>query len=321
MEGSGGKDETVGCLPPDPPLERRIAELSARQHGVVALRQLRGFGMTQKRVAKRVESGRWRRLHRGVIAVSHAPLTRRGHYMAAVLACGPGAALSHRSAAALRSLRSCSRVRIDVTSPSRRGRGLRGIEVHSGATLRECDVEEVDGIRCTTVARTLLDLADVVSPREVERACEQALRLRLFDLKAVHEQLARANGRRGAPVLRAILTERLRSSTLTRTKLEERFLALCRAARLPQPRVNEWIAVEPTGYEADFLWRERRLIAEVDGWEDHGTRRAFEHDRRRDQRLMLLGYRVVRFTWLQVTQDPASTTATLRALLGGRAAA
>ena len=154
MKGSGEKHETVIGFPPDPPFEQRIAELSAKQHGVLALRQLRGFGMTQARVAQRVTSGRWRRLHRGVIAVSHARLTLRGRCMAAVLACGPGAALSHRAAAALRGVRRSNRSRIDVTSPKRRGRAIAGIEVHSAATLRPEDVEDIDGIACTTLART-----------------------------------------------------------------------------------------------------------------------------------------------------------------------
>jgi predicted transcriptional regulator of viral defense system len=196
MEGSGEKHETVSCFSPDPPLEWLIAEVCASQHGVVALSQLRGLGMTQARVAKRVESGRWRRVHQGVVAVSHARLSREGWYLAAVLACGPDAALSHRECAAHRGLRQSNRSRVDVTAPGRRGRGRRGIEVHSGATLRACDIEKVDGIPCTTLARTLLDLADVVSPREVERACEQADRLQVFDLRALNEQLARANGRR-----------------------------------------------------------------------------------------------------------------------------
>jgi very-short-patch-repair endonuclease len=298
-----------------------IAELSASQHGVVSLRQLRELGMTRGRVAKRIESGRWRRVHPSVVAVSHAPLTRHGFYLAAVLACGPGAALSHRECAALRGLRQSNRSRVDVTSPGRRGRGRRGIEVHSGATLSPEDVELVDGIPCTTVARTLLDLAEVVSARQLERACDQADRLRCFDLKAVERQLARANGRRGAATLRSLLDDKLRAPTQTRNKLEERFLALCRTGGLPQPRVNEWIATEPIGYEADFLWREQRLIAEVDGRDVHTTRLAFEHDRRRDQRLMLAGYRVVRFTWRQVTEDPATTLDTLRALLAQRSAA
>jgi very-short-patch-repair endonuclease len=208
-----------------------------------------------------------------------------------------------------------------VTSPTRRGRGLAGIEVHSGATLRPCDVEDVDGIPCTTVARTLLDLADVVSARQLERACEQADRLQVFDLRALNEQLARAHGRRGAATLRAILAEQLRTPTMTRNKLEEFFLGLCRAAGLAQPRVNQWIACEPIGYEADFLWREQRLIVEVDGRDVHTTQRAFEHDRLRDQRLTLAGYRVVRFTWRQVTEQPEATIATIRGLLDQGSAA
>jgi very-short-patch-repair endonuclease len=320
MKGSGEKHETVSCFSPDPPLELLIAELSARQHGVASLRQLRGLGMTQGRVAKRVESGRWRRVHPGVVAVSHAPLTRAVWYLAAVLACGPDAALSHRECAAHRGLRQSNRSRVDVTAPGRRGRGRRGIEVHSAATLRPCDVEKVDGIPCTTVARTLLDLADVVSARQLERACEQADRLQVFDLRAINEQLARANGRRGAATLRAILAEQLRTPTMTRNKLEEFFLRLCREAGLPQPRVNQWIAVEPIGYEADFLWREQRLIVEVDGRDEHTTRRAFEHDRLRDQRLTLAGHRVVRFTWRQVTEQPEATIATVRRLLAQGAA-
>ena len=158
--------------------------------------------MTPDAVRKRVRAKRWRRVHPEVIAVGHAPLTRRGRYMAAVLACGPGAALSHRECAALRGLRQSNRSVIDVTSPTRRGRTLVGIEVHSGATLRPCDIDEVGAIPCTTVARTLLDLAEVIGPRELERACDQADRLRVFDLNAVDEQLDRANGRRGAAALR-----------------------------------------------------------------------------------------------------------------------
>ena len=315
MVGSGDKAAHMAASRPDPPLEERIAALSARQHGVVALRQLRAFGMTPNAVRKRVNAKRWRRVHPTVIAVSYAPLTRRARYMAAVLACGSGSALSHRSAADLRSMRSCNRRNIEVTSPARRGRGFDGIEVHSGTTLRACDIEKVDGIPCTTVARTLLDLADVVSARELERACEQAERLQVFDLKAINEQFARANGRRGAATLRTILAEALRTPTMTRNKLEEFFLGLCRAAGVPQPRVNHWIAVEPIGYEADFLWVEQRLIIEVDGRDVHTTRLAFEHDRLRDQRLTLAGYRVVRFTWRQVTEQPEQTIATIRGLL------
>ena len=139
--------------------------------------------------------------------------------------------------------------------------------------------------------------------------------LRVLDAREIEDVLARAGRHRGAPVLRAILDEHLPGSTPTRGKLEEGFLAICREARLPPPEVNVWIGLEPTGYEADFLWRAHGLIAEVDGHATHGTRSAFEHDRRRDQRLMLIGFRVVRFTWLQVFEEPAIVEATMRGLL------
>ena len=319
MEGSGEKRETTSGFSPDVPLERRIAERAAQQHGVVALRELVELGMTVDAARKRVTSGRWRRVHAGVYAIGHAPLTRRARYMAAVLACGPGAALSHREAAALHGLRPSSRGSIDVTSPRRTGRGRRGIDVHSGAILEPHDVIVVDGIPCTTVARTLLDLAEVTKRRQVERACDRAEMLELFDLVAIADQLERASGRRGAPALRAIVDDRLRATILTRSELEECFLELCRASSLPQPQVNVWIALEPTGYEADFLWPQQRLVAELDGRTVHATHRAFEHDRRRDQRLTLAGFTVVRFTWRQVVDEPAATVATMRALLAQRA--
>jgi hypothetical protein len=147
-------------------------------------------------------------------------------------------------------------------------------------------------------------------------AIEQAEILRLFDLRAVDDVLARADGRRGAAALRAVLSEIRLGTTLTRSTLEERFLAICRGAGLPPDAVNAWVPhPEGGGAEADFLWREQRLIVEVDGREVHTTHGAFERDRRRDQRLMLAGWRVVRFTWRQVYFEPAYVADTLKALL------
>jgi hypothetical protein len=315
MEGSGGNRRHSGRFRPDPLLEWAIAEQAGAQHGVVALRQLVALGLSASAVRTRVSAGRLHRVHDGVFAVGHAALTIEGHYMAAVLACGQGAVLSHREAAALLGLRASSRSVIDVTSPRRSGRERAGIEVHTGATLLPRDVDTVDGIPCTTVARTLLDLAEVVDRQQVERACEQAEVLRVFDLRAVEDVLDRANGRRGAPVLEAILAEHAIGTALTRRELEARFLALCRAAGLPRPEVNAWLPLEPIGVEADFLWREPRLIVETDGRATHLTARAFEVDRRRDQRAMLAGWRVVRFTWRQVDEEPAVVAATVSALL------
>jgi very-short-patch-repair endonuclease len=235
--------------------------------------------------------------------------------MAAVLACGAGAVLSHRDAAALLGLRPTARASVDVTAPRRRGRSITGIDVHSGATLAPVDVTCLEGVPCTSVARTLLDLAEVVDRRALERACDQAEMLRLFHLRTIEDVLERAEGRRGAAALRAVLAEHAGATTLTRSELEERFLALWRSTLLPAPEVNAWIALEGGGVEADFLWRERRLIVETDGRTSHMTARAFERDRRRDQRLMLAGWRVVRFTWRQVVDEPAVVEATIHGLL------
>jgi Protein of unknown function (DUF559) len=173
----------------------------------------------------------------------------------------------------------------------------------------------VDGIPCTTVARTLVDLGDVVPERGVEQAVDQAEVQRLFDGRAVSEALERAGPRRGAGVLRKVL-EGYEEPTLTNRQLEERFLALCRSASLPSPAVNAWISpAEGVTYRADFLWRKQRLIAETDSRAFHSHRRAFEHDRLRDQRLTLAGYTVVRFTRRQVEREPRRVAGVLRGLL------
>lgn len=236
--------------------------------------------------------------------------------MAAVLACGPGAVLSHRSAASLHNLKLRTGTAIDVTAPGSRGRGRDGIRVHSAATLAPQDVTLIDGIPVTTLARTLLDVAGDATRREVERALDQAEQQRLLDTAVIDEVLARANGRRGTRALRATLERHVPGSTLTRSELEEAFLKICREGGTPPDAVNAWIPYpEGSGAEADFLWRSHNLIAEVDGRDVHTTRRAFESDRRRDQRLVTLGYRVIRFTWRQVVHDRRHVAGTLTALL------
>ena len=284
---------------------------------MIALDQLVEQGLSRSAVRSRVTAGGLHRVHTGVFSlVPTWLLTRAGHFMAAVLACGDGAALSHRSVARHRGLRDDNRSTIDVTSPTRRGQGIDGITAHSGATLLARDVEIVDGIPCTTLARTLLDIADVVSRRGLERAVDRAETLRVLDMRPIDDVLARANGRRGAATLRAVLSAMQFQSTTTRSHLEELFLTICGAIDRPPDGVNVWIPYpEGGGAEADFLWRAERLIVEVDGRDVHTTHHAFEHDRRRDQRLNLLGWRVVRFTWRQAEHEPATVAATLRALL------
>jgi very-short-patch-repair endonuclease len=177
------------------------------------------------------------------------------------------------------------------------------------------DVTSVNAIPCTTVARTLLDLADVVNRRTLERVCDQAEVMRIFDGRALEQVLARAAGRRGTPILRSILQEHEIGATVTESELEERFLALCAQARIARPRVNAWIALDEGAVKADFLWPEQRLVLETDGRRVHGSRRAFEQDRRRDQRLLLAGYRVVRLTWRQLVDNPDQIATLITALL------
>lgn len=315
MEGSCGKRDTESRNPQDP-LDRAIAALALRQHGVVALAQLVELGLSPSAVGKRATRGRLHRVHRGVFAVGHAGIGRNGRIMAAVLACGSGAAASHRTAAALRNLGLRAGRCIEVTAPGARGRTRPGIRVHGTTTLDERDVELIAAIPCTSLARTLLDIAETSTRREVERACDRAEVQQLLDMAAIDDVLQRAAGRRGAPMLTAVLREHRVGATVTRSELEELFLACCRKAGRPPDGVNAWIPFpDGGGAEADFLWRAQRLVAEVDGRGVHTTRRAFEADRRRDQRLTLLGWRVVRFTWRQVVFDPAIVRDTLRALL------
>ena len=286
-----------------------------RQHALLTLPQLQLHGLSKSSIAKRAQDGRLYRVHRGVYAVGRPGLTQHGQWMAAVLAYGPKAMLSHRSAAGLQGLRRDSRPKPEVTVPAGSVRPRPGIEVHKSSTLTPVDVTTVDGIPCTTVARTLVDLGDVVSRDAVERAVNQAELLRLFDGKAVAEALARAGPRKGAGILRAVLGA-YEQPALTEEGIEEAFLTLCRKASLPSPAVNTWIAIDDgINYKADFLWRPHNLIAETDGRDVHTTRKAFEHDRLRDQRLTLAGFTVVRFTWRQLANDPRSVAEALRTLL------
>jgi predicted transcriptional regulator of viral defense system len=302
----------------EPHREMAIARLAERQHGLVTLTQLQFLGLSRSAVAKRARDGRLTRIHRGVYAVGHGRLTLRGHWLAAVLAYGPKAVLSQRSAAALHGIRPDNRPKTDVTLPSRSARSRPGIDVHASTTLEPADLTTIAGIPCTTLPRTLLDLAEVVDERAVEKAVNQAEVLRRFDLRAVEEVLSRASGRRGAAVLKRVLGN-YDGPTLTDRELEERFLALCRKASVPRPEVNEWITLgEGIAYKVDFLWRAERLGVETDGWGSHGTRRAFESDRRRDRRLSLAGWTIVRFTWRDVERAPAEVTETVAGLWEAR---
>jgi very-short-patch-repair endonuclease len=235
--------------------------------------------------------------------------------MAAMLACGDRALLSHRSAAVLWGLREGGGSRIDVSAPRRTGRTRAGIRVHWRPSLAAVDVTACDGIACTSVPLPLLDLASVISPKQLEKACDRAEQLRIFNGRALDDLLARAAGARGTRRLREVLSELDPQGPETRTEIERLMLALCRARTLPQPVVNGWIQLEEIGFSPDFLWPDAKLIVETDSHQVHRTRKAFEADRRRDQLLAEAGYSTLRFTWRQITAEPERVARTIRAVL------
>jgi len=218
--------------------------------------------------------------------------------MAAVLACGPGAALSHRSALELQGAAKPSQRLPAVTVPGE-GRSTAGIEVHRSRTLTPADRTTIDNIPCTSVARTLLDFAEVASPKQLARAVE-AERLRIFDGRAVERVLSRASGRHGATRLREALAD-WTDPAFTRSDVERMMLDLIAEAGLPTPNANTFVA----GHEVDLHWPEQRLVVEIDslGW--HSTRPALERDRIRDADYDEAGFRVRRFTARQIERDPA----------------
>lgn len=291
-----------------------LAALAARQHGVVAAGQFEAIGISRGAIRVRREGGRLHPLHRGVYAVGHTVLTPNGRRMAAVLAIGPTAVLSHRDAAALHGLRPTSRPVFEVTVPARGRRSRPGIDVHAVRALHPDDVTAVDGIPCTAWPRTVLDCADVLPPRAVERLLDAAVELRLYDERLLHAVLARSPGRRATVVLRDVLDAHTAGTTLTRSELEEAFLHLCARHVLPRPEVDV-----PFGpYTADFLFRAERVIVECDGLAYHSSPGAVRRDRRRDLALQARGWEVVRLTWEQVTAQPGGTAAALRAVLARR---
>jgi very-short-patch-repair endonuclease len=251
-----------------------------------------------------VRSGRLHRVHRGVYAVGHPVLTRDGRWLAAVLACGEGAVLSHRSSAALWGVaKEGRRTAVTVRHGSS---GPKGLEVHRTRRLEGTEVSVRNGIPTTTLPRTIRDLADQMTDQELSRAIHQAEVTHSLAARTLHA----TPGRRGAGRMRRAATaERDR----TRSQLERTFLRLCEEHGIEKPRTNDHVA----GLEVDFHWPAQRLVAETDGWAYHRTRAAFELDRRRDQQLARAGYRVLRFTHRQLEEEPAEVAGTLRAALAG----
>lgn len=276
---------------------RRMYALAARQHGAVTRAQLRGLGLTDDRIDRRIATGTLRVLHRGVFLVGPVTLEHTCT-MAAVLACGAGAVVSHVSAAVvwrIASIRPDAEVHVTMSRPGRRRR--HGIRVHE-SMLNADEITRRDRIPVTSCARTLLDLAATAPARELERAFAEAQALRLVSEAHLQRTVERHEGSRGSARLRALLNSE--PPAQTRSQAEENLLALIRRGGLPAPRLNTRVG----GFEVDFHWSAERLIVEVDGFAFHASRQRFEGDRRRDGDLMAAGYRVIRITWKQLEKEP-----------------
>jgi hypothetical protein len=291
------------------PIDGRVAWVAARQHGTVGHDQLLAVGLSPGGVRRRVAAGWLHRKHRGVFAVGHPQLTDRGRFAAAVLAGGAGAVLSHRSAAALWGLMAESEM-LDITVPGRRRAPQPGIALHTGRLFPDA-VTRVDGIPTTSLARTLLDLAEVVTVPELV-ACIDKTGNRLRP-GLMSSMMNAHRGRRGLKPLRLALLITRPQDVLTRSELERRALRLIAAAGLPEPEVN----VRLYRYEVDLLWRAQRLVVELDGRRWHDTP-ARDRDYRRDVNLLCSGYSVMRLTWRQVVNDPVWVTRRLHHALRRR---
>jgi very-short-patch-repair endonuclease len=288
-------------------LDLSVFALAARQHGVVTRDQIAEVGLGRAGIDARLRRRRLIRLHRAVYAVGHAQLTREGRWLAAVLACGPGAVLSHTDAGALYGIVANPAGRIHVTVPSQNGRlAGSGIRVHRSRRLTAEDVTVRDGVPVTTLERTLLDLADVLTTRALRRATREADYLRVLDLTPLVAVVERSPGRRGRKLLMAASAEPER----TRSELEARALTLIAHHGIKEPKVNHPLL----GYEIDLLWPDERLAVELDGYAAHGTRDAFQSDRARDRRLVAAGYTPLRFTHRDL-RDGRRFAAELRAAL------
>jgi predicted transcriptional regulator of viral defense system len=259
--------------------DHEIAKLATRQHGVVEFQQLIEIGLSEDAIQRRVASGRLHQIHKGVYAVGHRALTRRGEMMAAVLACGPGALLSHWSAAELWEFLPRKRALIDVVRRTN-CKKRKGIIPHRGANLAP-DRAMRHGIPVTSPSRTLLDIAAIATPKQLAEAIEAAERSGWLNAKEMRRLIARNPRRPGVKALKAALAAYDPMMRRTRSILERDFLRECERRGIPKPISNETVE----GHEVDMYWPDAKLILELDSWEFHKTRAAFERDRRRDAHL------------------------------------
>jgi very-short-patch-repair endonuclease len=283
----------------------RVLALAAKQHGVVTRAQLQSLGLSGRAIDYRLRRGRLHPVHRGVYAVGRPQLSRLGTLFAAVLSCGPGAALSHDAAAEVLGIRKRRPGPIDVTIPGGR-RKRPGLRIHR-SPLSPDERAERHGVPVTSVVRTLVDLAAMrLTDDRLEAAIGEADRLDLIDPERLREAVARVPARAGAGRLKRLLDRH--SFTLTESQLERRFRAIVRTAGLPPPLTQQRV----NGFRVDFWWPDHRLVVETDGLRYHRTPARQARDRRRDQAHIAAGLRPLRFTYAQVAYEPDEVARILR---------
>jgi very-short-patch-repair endonuclease len=280
--------------------EREAIRIAAAQDGVIAARQLVQAGFSKPAIRHRVNAELLRRVHQGVYV--YGPVTGpRWEEWAALLACGARAVLSHGTSLALDGLRDRPAI-VHVIRPSATAE-RRGVLIHRGK-LRPDEIRIVHGLRATSPLRTIQDLAPSMPAVELARLIEE------MQVRGLIDHVEPVKNRPGAPKLRAVLAQ-AHEPSLTRSEAERRLLGLIRAARLPQPQTN----VRVGRHEVDMLWRDQRVIVEIDGFAFHSSRAAFERDRARDAELQALGYRVLRITWRRLVNEPEAVIALLAGAL------
>jgi hypothetical protein len=295
--------------------QQTLAALAGRQHGVVSVEQLHALGHSKSSIEKAVKAGRLHSLDRSVYAVGHTNLSLYGQCLAAVFACGPDAVLSHYSAAWLWGLARWKPEPFHVTGPVARPPRL-PVRIHRTRRLADADWTLVEEIPVSAVPRLLLDLAACVKAKSLERMLECSEDLGLFDLRAVEELLARTVGHHGHARLRRAIAL-YQPSSFTRSGLEKRWLELVLEAGLPRP----WMNYVEHGFELDCYWPEYRFAVELDVFETHGTRAAFERDRKRQEDLLLAGITMTRVTGPRLEREPEAAIARVACLLEQRGAA
>jgi very-short-patch-repair endonuclease len=297
--------------------DARIADLAARQHGVVSRAQLRALGLGEDAIDYRLATGRLHRVFAGVYTLGGRLFSKQGSWTAAVLASGTDAALSHHSAAALWGLRGYSQSTVHVTVPHQ-STSTKQIRRHR-SRLPADEVTLEEGIPVTTVPRTILDLAATEPEETVLALLRESEYRRLWDRLSLWDMVERYPTRKGVRKVRVALNRvKKEPPGRRRSPLEERFAPFLRRHRLPLPRFNDWILIAAGRFQVDCHWPGTKQIVELDGWEGHGTRSAFRNDRAKDRSLSVAGYSVTRLTWNQLEDEPEAIAADLRVLLGSK---